>query len=202
MCSPWPRSVCVSLSRSPAWWGVGAWCPCAFVSRGPGICRHFLWPESSRSRSRRSDVLGVRHSGTRSCDCLSSSLAPGGDVFSTRACWCCFRGDGRGSRGHAAPLVLVPCSARWECPARHITSGFCFAALVLSHVPKPPQHRGCGGSGRRRQEAGWHPPNLVVWLWNSSDLQQQTGISPLCLPGQAVPARVSPSSAFASIFLR
>lgn len=108
----------------------------------------------------------------------------------------------RGSRGHAAPFTLAPCSARWECPACHRTSGFCPAALVLSHVLKPPQRRGRGGSGRRGQEAGRHPPDLVVWLWHPPDLQQQTGIAPLRLPGQAVPACVSPSSGFASIFLR
>lgn len=36
-----------------------------------------------------------------------------------------------GSRGHAAPCVLVSCSARGECPARHVTPGFCLQPVYF-----------------------------------------------------------------------
>lgn len=204
LCPQWPWSVCVSFGRSPARWRGGGlgFSLLPPLSRAWRL-RHLLWLGSCWSRSKWPGVLGARRSGTRSCDCARRLLRrPGRDAFATRARWRRFRGDGpgeQGARSSARPRSLL---GVWRMPSPSRNSRFLFAARVLSHVPKPPQHRGCGGGGRRRQEAGRLPPDLVVRLRNSSDLQQQTGISPLCLPGQAVPACVSPSSGFAGIFPR
>lgn len=106
--------------------GAGAWAsPCRRLLSRAWHLRHLLWLGSCWSRSKRPGVLGVRRSGTRSCDCARRLLRrPGRDAFATRARWRCFRGDGpgeQGARSSARPRFLL---GTWQMPSRHVTPGF------------------------------------------------------------------------------